>query len=385
MLDVCPERSGNLTEEESQSCIKACLTDKDCTRRRKCLCDGACGLSCVSQGRSCPWPLEKENAHVLPIKGSQTFDAVIKVICKPGFQTANKKKEFFSRCQGNRKWSEETTTCEYIIKVPVFCTQPNNIEHRFHNGSEFRAGDLIQYNCSPGFQLEGTDINYCQEDGLWRYPEPTCQAIPKPSVVCMQPNDIEHGFHSGSEFKEGDTVQYSCSPGFQLEGTNINYCQEDGNWKYPEPTCQKVFCKPPKEISNGYLVAVQKPKYQALEIIYYLCKKGFFLDGVNKVICQINGSWSNVPACRDRCKIPVERSRVLYKGKKLWVSEIPDGLVRHGEEVSFYCRSKDETCSYTEFSVCFDGVLPPPSCYKEPTWVQYNLFPNRLVSEITPC
>lgn len=66
-----------------------------------------------------------------------------------------------------------------------------------------------------------------------------------------------------------------------------------------------VFCQPPEEVEQGYVVAVQKTEYEAGFEIHYLCKKNFLLDGPQKVTCLPNGSWSEPPPfCRGRESSP---------------------------------------------------------------------------------
>lgn len=58
-------------------------------------------------------------------------------------------------------------------------------------------------------------------------------------------------------------------------------------------------CRPPTEVKQGYVVAVQKTEYEAGFEIHYLCKKNFLLDGPQKVTCLSNGNWSESPPfCR---------------------------------------------------------------------------------------
>ena len=61
-----------------------------------------------------------------------------------------------------------------------------------------------------------------------------------------------------------------------------------------------MFCPPPAEVENGYLVAVQRKEYDVDDTIYYLCKKTFSLDGPNRVTCLSNGTWSTIPFCRGK-------------------------------------------------------------------------------------
>lgn len=141
-------------------------------------------------------------------------------------------------------------------------------------------------------------------------------------------------------------------------------------------------------MEQGYVVAVQKPEYDAGFEIHYLCKKNFLLDGPQKVTCLANGSWSAPPPfCRGegrqrvcvcwalmtlwvlttipaaRCLIPAERSRVVIAGTKRWPFDVTDAMVPHGERVTFYCKHAQKQCSLSATQTCFDGKLQPPACY----------------------
>ncbi|XP_056143095.1 beta-2-glycoprotein 1-like [Lampris incognitus] len=171
-----------------------------------------------------------------------------------------------------------------------------------------------------------------------------------------------------------------------MVGRCENFCQDNQTWQYPHPICQKVYCLPPPEVEQGYVVAVQKTEYEVDFEIHYLCRKNFLLDGPPKVTCLSDGSWSaSPPHCRARCVIPAERSRVEIGGEKRWPYDVTDAMVQHGENVTFYCKHPHKQCGFPAAQTCFDGVLQPPACYLEPTWLQYKLFPHRLVSEIEAC
>ncbi|XP_053546638.1 beta-2-glycoprotein 1 [Bombina bombina] len=316
--ESCPSRVDN---PMGQACQKPCKEDRDCLGKRRCLCDGQCGYSCVLN-RSCRWPVNITNAYTQLVDKTSNFGDRMLVICN----------------EGNRL--------------------PNGLE---------------------------SGVRFCQGDRRWSFMDPCAPVKLGPS--CDPPPDIENGYftkHSPS-FWVGTSVDYKCNSGYRLEGHTTIECLENITWSLEAPTCKEIFCSPPTEINHGTLVAVKKTEYVVSEEIYYLCKKNFFLDGSNTVSCESNGHWSKIPACRARCKIQAQRSRVLYKGIKFWINEIPEGLVHHSEIVTFFCKSKNQTCSYPAPSECFDGILPLPECYEEPTWVHYNLFPKKVVSEITPC
>ncbi|XP_060636401.1 beta-2-glycoprotein 1-like [Anolis sagrei] len=294
---------------------------RSCSKHRNCVCDGDCGLSCIPTGLSCPWPVMIDNAETQVAQESNMFGDFMRVTCHPGFIMDHGQDVAMSRCQGDGKWSF-TAPCEDILNL---------------------------------------------------------------SSVCKPPPEIENGFYEGGPYKVGKEVTYECNYGYQLEGASTLLCQENEEWSHAAPTCRPVNCSQPPNIAHATLVAVHKPEHPVGTVIYYLCNKDFYLDGSERVVCLENGSWSQLPHCRARCPISAQRSRVIYNGHKLWINEIPSGLVHHGETVKFFCRGQNKTCSFEAESQCFDGVLKTPDCYDEPTYLQYHLFPKRVVSEIPAC
>ncbi|XP_030639346.1 beta-2-glycoprotein 1-like [Chanos chanos] len=328
VAEQCPERI--LGNERKRMCPKKCQQDKDCGNKRQCLCDGQCGLSCVVPGRTCPWPLSPGNNSIaVLLSPTPSFSALMEVRCILGYAMPSGLDATIRRCQGDRQWSGNEPVC---------------------------TGGLVKLGGGVGSDLS-----------------------------CALPEDEEGLLQVKGSVTVGSTIQYHCSPGSELVGNSENVCQEDQTWLHPHPICRRVYCPPPVEVDRGYLVAVQRKEYEVGDTIYYLCKKTFLLDGPNQVTCLPNGTWSLVPACRARCPIPAQRSRVIVGGVKRWPYDLTDGVVQHGENVTFFCKHPQKQCSFTATQTCFDGQLNAPSCYLDPTWLQYKLFPHRLVSEIDPC
>ena len=60
--------------------------------------------------------------------------------------------------------------------APTKCSKPDvpvNGYVRPHKNS-FEIGELVWYNCSPGFTLNGAADIVCRRDGTWSHPAPTC-------------------------------------------------------------------------------------------------------------------------------------------------------------------------------------------------------------------
>ncbi|XP_072281846.1 beta-2-glycoprotein 1-like [Pyxicephalus adspersus] len=281
-------------------------------------------------------------------------------------------------CDGNCGMSciRSRNSCPWPVTIENAKTTLNQKTKNF--------GDEMTVRCHPGYQMaNGQEMAHsrCQGDKKWSVTAP-CEEI----SPCGNPPGIKDGSYVkyGNSVK-GVSVRYLCNPGFILEGQEVTECLENNTWTNPAPICKKMYCPPPPEINEGILVAVKKMEYEVSEVIYYMCKKNFLMDGLHSSTCLANGQWSEAPACRARCKVPVQRSRVIYKDRKVWVTEIEEGLVHHGETVTFFCRNSTQACSFTASSKCFDSTLPLPDCYEEPTWVQHNIFPWKLVSEIALC
>uniref|UniRef100_A0A3Q1F5V3 Beta-2-glycoprotein 1 n=1 Tax=Acanthochromis polyacanthus TaxID=80966 RepID=A0A3Q1F5V3_9TELE len=319
----CPDRI--LGKERRQTCPRTCTADQDCGRKRQCLCDGQCGLSCVAPGRTCPWPLpQSDRSEARLLSPTHSFSALLEVRCKPGFTLPSGLDATIRRCQGDRQWSGDEPNCsESQSAVALTCPLPQEV--------------------TDTFSIEGASV-------------------------------------------AGTSIRYSCLSGAEIVGSSENFCQENQTWQYPHPICKKAFCQPPQEVERGYVVAIQKTEYEVGFDIHYLCKKNFLLDGPQKITCMSNGSWSAAPPhCRARCLIPAERSRVVIGGVKRWPFDVTDAMVPHGENVTFFCKHPWKQCSFGAAQICFDGKLRPPACYLEPTWLQYKLFPHRLISEIEAC
>lgn len=82
--------------------------------------------------------------------------------------------------------------------------------------------------------------------------------------------------------------------------------------------------------------------------------------------CVIGGNLCLLFTCiffSARCTVPAQRSRVLIGGVKLWPYDIPEGVVPHWQNVTFYCKDPDKHCSFTSMQSCFDGQLTAPDCY----------------------
>lgn len=59
---------------------------------------------------------------------------------------------------------------------------------------------------------------------------------------CGKPEDIPNAIVSGSSYNYMDTLNYSCSKGYQLDGPETRTCLHDGKWS-SSPNCTRKLAK----------------------------------------------------------------------------------------------------------------------------------------------
>lgn len=64
------------------------------------------------------------------------------------------------------------------------------------------------------------------------------------------------------------------------------------------------------------------------------------------------------------CKVNINRGRIFYNAKKIWIGDLKPNRVLHGEPVVFYCLNKELKCGIPVASQCIDGTLSTPECFK---------------------
>lgn len=74
------------------------------------------------------------------------------------------------------------------------------------------------------------------------------------------------------------------------------------------------------------------------------------------------------------CSVGIQRGRILYKGKRLWIEELDPNRVLHRDIVSVYCMNEARKCGYAMPTQCIDGRLDIPGCYDGKHYIQTGCF-----------
>ncbi|XP_055680814.1 uncharacterized protein LOC129788622 isoform X2 [Lutzomyia longipalpis] len=353
-----------------QKCLRKCSSDEDCkSKKKKCLCDGACGMSCIKPDRECP-ELEKPELGEVSYSG-RLFGSRATYTCPHGYHVVGLQSRL---CLADGSWAGSEPAC----KQNIYCLTPPTIEHARHSAlpeqATFDLDATVQYNCHIGYVTNGFPRAKCLAiDGQasWYGPDISCEP-----QSCGQPPDPLNGFHSGECYTFGCLIRYHCSEGYELVGKPERLCDSNGSWT-PQlvPTCvlvTSVQCPPPENPKNGRAIYTSV-SYNS--IASYECKYGFKITGDSSRRCGADKKWSGtLPVCKE---INCEHPGVLYNG---WLENIEAGTGL-GASIIFRCQPGMLLKGHSSTVCQIDGNwrYPVPQCLAPcvvPTISQGIVIPN---------
>ncbi|VFV31789.1 sez6l protein [Lynx pardinus] len=171
--------------------------------------------------------------------------------------------------------------------------------------TELVRGARITYQCDPGYDIVGSDTLTCQWDLSWSSDPPFCEKI----MYCTDPGEVDHSTRLISDpvLLVGTTIQYTCNPGFVLEGSSLLTCysRETGTpiWTSRLPHCvseESLACDNPGLPENGYQI-LYKRLYLPGESLTFMCYEGFELMGEVTIRCLLGqpSHWNGpLPVCK---------------------------------------------------------------------------------------
>ncbi|KAL3867863.1 hypothetical protein ACJMK2_040709 [Sinanodonta woodiana] len=225
---------------------------------------------------------------------------------------------------------ESTLTClesgkwssDFPSCIKIHCGPPAHIENGRTIGSDYSLGSIIQYSCNPGFELKGDNIQICMANKRWTGSNPTCQKI-----SCGVPSAIKFGSYTGDKFSFGDTVEFVCNEGYQVIGESRRICQQDKHWSGTDPLCAPIYCGPIPVIPNGYVNLTSPQTFGTL--VELSCELGFKGLGTSSITCQSNGIWSQTDFLCEKITCPPLQ---VTKGKDVKASDFGTEIVLQCDE-----------------------------------------------------
>ncbi|RUS82417.1 hypothetical protein EGW08_009805, partial [Elysia chlorotica] len=186
-------------------------------------------------------------------------------------------------CDENGEWEGGDPRC-----INVECSPPVPIL----NGNVTVINNLtIKHECENGYRLIGKQVQVCDLDGSWVPDIPLCEKI---TCENLNATDFPNGEIKYVSNNIGDRVNYICNNGYTLRGVPNRKCSGNGDWESSPPVCELVDCGSPPPLLNGTFVG---SNYTYGSVLNASCHFGFHIVGMNAVMCQEDGNWSQVPLC----------------------------------------------------------------------------------------
>ncbi|XP_043209139.1 sushi, von Willebrand factor type A, EGF and pentraxin domain-containing protein 1-like isoform X2 [Amphibalanus amphitrite] len=351
----CP-RDEDAVKFQGQVCMKRCDSDNDCrSRNRKCVCDGACGMSCVKQDKECP-KLKPPDYGRMRLNG-RLYASTARYACREGYRLVGPTTR---TCQADGQWSAHDPICKLVNK-DLFCVGSPNITNARHNASydlsTFDLNTTLYYSCYPGYQSRGmfseAKCLMYNDTAKWFGPDMHCD--PK---HCPPPRSIEHGQLESNCSAYLCRASYQCDQGFELVGRANTYCQSDGTWQPSElPTCTPVQCSPPRTPLYG---RVEVKTTTVSSIVHYSCQPGYVLVGSVARTCQPDKRWSgDEPVCQVLTEIKCPMPGPLHNG---WIG---GNSTLVNSQITFHCNKDTVRVGQSESATCSSNggwSHPLPKC-----------------------
>ncbi|KAM5202001.1 complement receptor type 2-like isoform 2-T2 [Hipposideros larvatus] len=258
----------------------------------------------VCEGITCDPPPPIKNGRNSYVSGPIPLNTVIRYSCPTAFRLIGERILFcISNDQVKGIWSKAAPICEYYNRNSI-CAEPivpGGYKDK-RSRPAYRHGDSVTFTCYTNFTMKGNKTVWCQANSTWGpTPLPTCESdFP---LECPPLPMIPSGNHTGKNagpFISGMSVTYSCEPGYLLVGQKTISCLSSGKWNAISPTCEEARCKPPGPLLNGQMKGPSSLRVG--ETVNFSCDKGYQLQGQPSSRCVIarqKALWTKMPVCEE--------------------------------------------------------------------------------------
>nr|XP_039270145.1 complement factor B-like [Styela clava] len=228
----CDERNRGLIDKYNFKCGFHCYTDEHCNYGEVCICDGACGRSCVNAVVDCgDAPIAKDATIEYTGKG---LERVAHYICNEGMYTA--RGDVSRKCTGSGIWDGELIKCERVTcenPIPSIYSMGGWVQN--YSPPPYYYNTTLQFSCGTYRRLLGSKIRTCMGDGRWSGIDTVCDyKFRGRKNRCPHPGIPIGGklfrFAGDVEFPVGRKVEFSCNDGLVMIGEASQQCLFFKQW-----------------------------------------------------------------------------------------------------------------------------------------------------------
>ncbi|XP_055886163.1 sushi, von Willebrand factor type A, EGF and pentraxin domain-containing protein 1-like [Biomphalaria glabrata] len=331
-------QTGSYVEQSADKCRRLCNSENLCchenascscgtyTGKYECLCRP--GYFGTGRGRNgckpCP-PGTYKNFTGLG-------DINICIPCPDEHQTTPEGAVSIAQCvckRGYRSFGHRSCT---VFRCPELSPPKNGYFVNNKCNNVFNAACGLR--CQHGYELRGSSLRICQDDGTWSGQPAecimkTCPSLPSPKnghMIC-----------SSDDFSYSTVCRFTCNAGYQLVGSRKRTCLAIAYWTGIATICREITCPPLVEIKDG-LITPQSCMLR--EVVFgttchMSCLSDYTLKGPHNKQCTPDGTWlatgTGVNQCIDetppvlQCpeNIEIEADEVESTTEVSWSAPVP--------------------------------------------------------------
>jgi len=264
-------------------------------------------------------PLEAPAHGRVSCTGVDEFKSTCNFECARGFTLIGHPTR---TCEANGLWTHTTPTCQLVACPKLF--NPANGQTSCSDENNYNS--ICQTSCFDGFELIGSTMRLCKEDGTFSGSEAYCKMISCPTLPTLS----NGSFRCTNEGRYNSVCNHACIPGYQLIGVSTRRCLATGDWSNTAPVCERVTCRPFQLPANGEVSCTEN--FQSGSVCSIKCNQCFTLIGSPSRLCRNDGLWSGEPAF---CQVAHCTTLRAPTNGEIMCS---DGLNECGSVCTFKCR-----------------------------------------------
>ncbi|XP_052257236.1 sushi, von Willebrand factor type A, EGF and pentraxin domain-containing protein 1-like isoform X1 [Dreissena polymorpha] len=145
--------------------------------------------------------------------------------------------------------------------------------------------------CKPGYELRGSSLRICREDGTWSGVDTQC--IVKTCPALMKPKN-GHMICTTDDFSFNTVCRFTCDTGYKLVGSKKRTCLAIAFWTGINTRCREITCRPLPVVRDGvtYPASCTTGDVPFGTTCTVTCHTGYILLGPYNKQCLPEGVWS---------------------------------------------------------------------------------------------
>ncbi|XP_052776199.1 sushi, von Willebrand factor type A, EGF and pentraxin domain-containing protein 1-like isoform X1 [Mya arenaria] len=176
-----------------------------------------------------------------------------------------------------------------VLKCPTLYVPKNGYFVNDKCKSVFNAACGLR--CKPGYELRGSSLRICREDGSWSGTETKC--IMKTCPALMKPKN-GNMICTTDDFSFNTVCRFTCDTGYKLVGSRKRTCLAIAYWTGINTRCREITCRPLPVVRDG---SVYPPACVAGDVTFgttcsVTCHHGYSLVGPYGRQCLPEGMWT---------------------------------------------------------------------------------------------